>query len=266
VVWRRRFVLRDGGLTVLVVATVALVATVLTGGGGTSTLVSTATTGPGSPLPAVAPADGSSSPLTPAVPSRLPVSALPSASPTVTATSAVAVPGFPGPGLRLDLTARAAGSLVGETTVRVRDTDGAWNGGYITFGDGKRLEIGRSSPRCSTTAGKTAPSDVTRTFRHTYAGAGDYHVVVHVRTERLCSAAPVEEASRTVRVRISGQSAPTKSPAPTKTPSKSPAPTKSPSPRPTEQPSPDPTGPDPTPSEEPSPDPTPEQTTAARPR
>lgn len=133
----------------------------------------------------------------------------------------------------------ATGSLTARAAVRVRDTDGRWNGGFIDFGDGKRQEFGQAVARCAANgSAAAAPSDVTQTFRHTYAASGSYDVVVYIRSERLCSAAPVEYANRRVRVRVSG-------PAPA-SPSTSgqpaPAPTASASPEPTGEPSPKPSG------------------------
>jgi hypothetical protein len=249
--WAHRPALRDGGLALLVVATLALVVTVLTGGDApTSTLVTVPSTTPApllspddplvesmppasTPTPSAAPAGTPSPRPSPSVlPSASPASRSASPRPTPRTTAASPEGTYPGPGLRLDVTVRPAGTLVGQTTVRVRDTDGTWNGGFIAYGDGQRQEFGRTAPRCSGTSapGDATPSDVTRTFRHTYDASGSYDVVVYVRTERFCSQAPVEDGTRTVRVRITGPSS------------------------------------SPTPSSEPSPDPTPAETSAPRPR
>ncbi len=248
-VWRNRFVLRDAGLAVLVIGTFALVVTVVTrGDGATATLVTGSTPAPllspdepleesleplpsDSPSPAAVPSPTLVARPTVTVtprPSPTPApSRTPSDRPTPRPTSASPrppSPGYPGPGLRLDVTAKSAGSLVGQTTVRVRDTDGTWNGGFITFGDGERQDFGRTAPRCSGTSapGDATPSDVSRTFRHTYDAAGSYDVVVFVRTERFCSNAPVEDTSKTVRVRITPASS---SPQPTASPEPTPDPT-----------------------------------------
>lgn len=262
-VWRRRYVLRDAGLALLVVATTALVAAVLTDdGSGTATLVTSRSVQPAplrSPEQIVVESAAPSESRSPVAPAASPTAAVtavatPSASPSAARTPKPATtsaaprpaarpatsarpsppPSYPKPGLRLDVAARTTEDLGVQVTVRVRDTDGSWNGGFIAFGDGQRQDFARSGSGC---AARTGPadaksSDVTRTFRHTYSSSGTYDVVVYVRTERLCSDAPVEDASRTVRVTVTDPS--TAEPTPTGSPGE-PSPQPSPEQRSSDQ-------------------------------
>ena len=254
-IWRHRYTLRDVGLGVLVLGTGALVATVLTNGpGGSATLVASSSgrpaptssdevlqpptsTPPAEPGPAdvTAMPTAAAAPTAPSSPTASPT-ATPrptrSPSPTPRASRSAAPAAYPAKGLRLLVSATSDRSMAGQITVRVRDNDGTWNGGFIAFGDGQRQAFGRTRPSCEerSAPGDAKPTDVTRTFRHVYDTTGSYDVVVQVRTERFCSDAPVEEATKTVRLTISGTQP---------TPPPSPEPSEAPSEEPTAEPSPD---------------------------
>lgn len=135
---------------------------------------------------------------------------------------------YPPPGISLQVTARRAGGTRVQITIRVRDTDGTFNGGRIDFGDGTNEIFNQAVARCaSPTPGpyRAEPSDSRLDLVHRYPRGGSYNVVVRVRTDRLCQRTPVEQASKTIRVTVPDAPPPASaSPAPSPTASASPAP------------------------------------------
>ena len=234
----------DIGLTLLAAATVFLVVAVVLDAPPTS--------------PAAMVAEGRSVPSPDPAATRAAEPATPAPRPTPSVASASEPRA---PGLRVTVITASAGGLRVRITVRVRDDDGSWNGGTVSFGDGTRQSWGRTT-RCTSGTGAT---DATRTVTHTYPRPGSYSVLVLVRTDRLCSTASPETATQRVRVSVprpgSAAPRPTTLPAPSR--SAGPRPTTVPSrtaaPHPTSQPTSQPTSdPDASsePTDEPSPDPT----------
>lgn len=136
----------------------------------------------------------------------------PTRTPGPSATSA----GYPPPGMRLQVSTQHVGANRARIRIRVTDTDGTWNGGYVDFGDGTSRQFAQSNPSCSTPAPgpyQPAPSDRTVDVLHDYPAKGTYDVFVRVRTDRPCQGTPAEEASRVVSVTVDDAT-----PGPTPTP------------------------------------------------
>ena len=176
--------------------------------------------------PTIAPFELTAAPTAPASPVRSP-----SARPRVTSASPTSFT-YPPPGISLQVTARRAGDARAEITIRVRDTDGSFNGGRIDFGDGTDEVFSQAVARCaSPTPGpyRAEPSDRRLVLVHRYPRGGSFDVFVRVRTDRLCHDTPVEETTKTLRVTVTDPS-----------PSAEPLPPVSPSPEPSASPSPEP--------------------------
>ncbi len=108
------------------------------------------------------------------------------------------------PGLEVSVSADPDTATAGGTvtfTVHVRDTDGAWLGALISFGDG--TEDGFSdSPFCGQ---QPQPTDETRSFQHAYQDGGRHQVTVTVRTGGGCpDGAPEEQGSDSTSVFVIG--------------------------------------------------------------
>ncbi|HVE64504.1 MAG TPA: hypothetical protein VNB94_11965 [Mycobacteriales bacterium] len=150
----------------------------------------------------------------------VPRSPSPAASPRPT-TSARPTPSptpfrYPPPGISLQVSARRAGPARSEITLRIRDTDGSFNGGRIDFGDGTDEVFTQAAPRCSSPRSepyRAAPSDEQLVLVHRYPQGGSFDVFVRVRTDRPCEGTPVEEATKAFRVTVDEPS-PDPSPSP----------------------------------------------------
>lgn len=233
------------GVTVILVGATALGIYVGTRGddGDRALDVITSPTASASPTPGETdpePTDGaepsvselaSEAPLGSPQPSTAPSSAATAASrrPSAAATTA---PTYPPPGLTLDVTNRTLANGEVEIVLRVRDSDGTFNGGRIDFGDGTDEVFSQAVAKCaSPTPGpyRAEPSDRSLRLVHQYPRGGDFRVFIRVRSDRLCQPTPVEETTRTVTVRAS---APSPSAAPQPVPTSTPSPTASPEPSP----------------------------------
>ena len=166
------------------------------------------------PVSTVAPTTPTSSASRPPAASRTPSTGA-TVAPTTTATAGPTPSSYPPPGLRLEVSAKPVGGSRALIRIRIRDTDGSFNGGRVDFGDGTARDYPQSSPTCATPRSgpyQPAPSDRTIEITHSYPASGTYDVFVRVRTDRPCEATPVEQASDVVSVTVGD---PTPGPTPT---------------------------------------------------
>ena len=113
------------------------------------------------------------------------------------------------------MSARRAGPARSEITLRIRDTDGSFNGGRIDFGDGTDEVFSQAVATCSSPRSdpyRAAPSDEQLVLVHRYPQGGSFDVFVRVRTDRRALAQPVEEATKAFRVTVD-EASPDPSPA-----------------------------------------------------